>query len=70
MSNSIGVRRAQWYYAFVADDPVREYLSKLGKLGAKATNSQLTKKERSESARRAAKARWSKSKKKAPSTQK
>ena len=62
----IGVRRARWYYAFVTGDPIREYLSKLGKLGAKATNSKLTKKQRQKSASKAAKARWAQVKKNAP----
>jgi len=45
-------------------DPVREYLSKLGKKGGKSRAQKLTEKQRSESARRAAQARWAKSKKK------
>jgi hypothetical protein len=49
-------------------DPVREYLSKLGKRGAKVTNSQLTVEERIESARRAAQARWAKQKQPKQST--
>lgn len=44
----------------MTDKAVREYLSKLGRRGAAATNSKLTKKERQESARRAAQARWAK----------
>jgi hypothetical protein len=43
-------------------DPIREYLSKLGKRGAKVTNEKLTVEERIESARRAAQARWAKQK--------
>jgi hypothetical protein len=42
---------------------LREYLRKLGKRGAAATNSKLTAQERKESARRAAQARWAKAKK-------
>jgi hypothetical protein len=42
-------------------DPVREYLSKLGKKGGKSRAQKLTKEQRSESARRAAQARWAKS---------
>ena len=61
----IGVGRALWYYALVTDDPIRDYLSKLGKLGAKATNSKLTKKQRQKPAQKAAKARWARVKKNA-----
>jgi hypothetical protein len=43
-------------------DPVKDYLSKLGRRGAKATNSKLTPKQRKEKARRAAQARWEKPK--------
>jgi chromosome segregation ATPase len=39
-------------------ESIREYLSKLGKRGADATNSQLTPAERQKKARRAAEARW------------
>jgi hypothetical protein len=39
---------------------VKKYLAKLGRKGAKATNSKLSPKQRSESARRAALARWHK----------
>jgi hypothetical protein len=42
---------------------LREYLRKIGRRGAKATNSKLTVEERIESARRAAQARWAKQKK-------
>ena len=48
----------------MTNDPVREYLSKLGKRGAEATNSKLTPAQRKGSARRAAQARWAKQKKK------
>jgi hypothetical protein len=47
----------------MASDPVKEYLSKLGKKGAAATNSKLTRRERQENARKAIKARWAKHKK-------
>jgi hypothetical protein len=47
----------------MATDQVREYLSQLGRKGAAATNSKLTRKQRKESARKAAQARWSKVKK-------
>jgi hypothetical protein len=47
----------------MADDAVREYLSKLGKRGAAATNSKLTAAQRKKAARKAANARWSKKKK-------
>lgn len=46
-------------------DPIKDYLSKLGRKGAKATNSKLTAEQRKKSARRAAKARWAKVKKSA-----
>lgn len=46
----------------VTDDAVREYLSKLGKRGAEATNQKLTPAQRKKSARRAAQARWAKKK--------
>ena len=42
---------------------ISEYLSKLGKRGAAKTNSQLTAKQRKESAQKAARARWAKVKK-------
>lgn len=42
---------------------ISEYLSKLGKRGAAKTNSQLTAKQRRESAQKAARARWAKVKK-------
>lgn len=45
-------------------DPVREYLSKLGKKGGKSRAQKLTEEQRSESARRAAQARWARTKKK------
>jgi hypothetical protein len=48
----------------MAEDAVREYLSKLGKRGAEATNSKLTPAQRKKAARKAAKARWSKNKEK------
>jgi phage I-like protein len=41
-------------------ESIREYLSKLGKRGADATNSQLTPAQRKNKARRAAQARWAK----------
>lgn len=44
----------------MVDDAVREYLSKLGKRGAAATNSKLTAAQRTKSAVRAARARWRK----------
>jgi hypothetical protein len=47
----------------VASDPVREYLSKLGKRGAEAANEKRTPAQRKKVARNAAKARWSKKKK-------
>jgi hypothetical protein len=47
----------------MTDQAISEYLSKLGRRGAAATNSKLTAKQRKESARRAAQARWSKEKK-------
>ena len=43
---------------------LRQHLSKLGKKGAAATNKKLTAEERKEAARKAAKARWAKTKKK------
>jgi hypothetical protein len=42
----------------MAKDAVREYLSKLGRKGAKATNAKLTAEERTKAARKAAQARW------------
>ena len=42
----------------MAEDAVKDYLAKLGRKGAKATNSKLTKEQRQDSARKAAKARW------------
>jgi hypothetical protein len=47
-------------------DAVREYLSKLGKKGGTARAKNLTTKQRQESARRAAQARWAKQKKEKP----
>jgi hypothetical protein len=46
----------------VATDPIREYLSKLGKLGAEAANKNRTPAERKKIARAGAKARWAKKK--------
>jgi hypothetical protein len=46
----------------MADQSVREYLSRLGKKGAEAANSKRTAAERKKVARRAAKARWAKEK--------
>jgi len=48
----------------VATDDVREYLSKIGRKGAKAANRTRTPEERKEVARRAAQARWAKAKQK------
>ena len=48
----------------VTDPAISDYLSKLGRRGAKVTNSQLTAKERQASASKAARARWAKKKKK------
>jgi len=48
----------------MADQSVREYLSKLGRRGAEAANSKRTAAERKKVARRAAQARWAKAKKK------
>jgi hypothetical protein len=45
------------------NDDVREYLSKLGRKGAKAANRARTPEQRKEVARRAAQARWAKAKK-------
>ena len=41
-------------------DPVREYLSKLGKKGGKARAKNMTAEERAEAARKAVEARWAK----------
>lgn len=46
----------------VSAKDVREYLSRIGRKGAEATNQKLTKEQRRESARRAAQARWAKAK--------
>jgi hypothetical protein len=42
---------------------IREYFARFGKQGGKATARKMTPKQRQESARRAAQARWSKQKK-------
>jgi protein-disulfide isomerase len=47
----------------VTDEAVREYLSKLGRRGADATNNQLTPAQRKKKAKKAAQARWAKQKK-------
>jgi hypothetical protein len=47
----------------VTDEAVREYLSKLGRRGADATNNQLTPAQRKRKAKKAARARWGKVKK-------
>jgi hypothetical protein len=47
----------------VTEKAVREYLAQLGRKGAKATNQKLSKQQRVESARKAARARWAKKKK-------
>ena len=47
----------------MADSSIREYLSKLGKKGAEATNAKLTPEQRSKAAKKAAKARWGKKRK-------
>jgi hypothetical protein len=46
----------------VTDQAIREYLSKLGKLGAEAANKKRTPAQRKKVARRAARARWAKKK--------
>jgi hypothetical protein len=46
----------------VTDESVREYLSRLGRRGADATNNQLTPAQRKRKAQKAAKARWAKTK--------
>jgi len=43
---------------------IRDYLRKIGRKGAQVTNRKLTPQQRTESARRAAQARWAKAKKK------
>ncbi len=48
----------------MAEESVREYLSKLGKRGGQARAENLTPQQRKRSARKAAQARWSRSKKK------
>jgi len=45
-------------------DPVRDYLSKLGRKGAAVTNQKLTPEQRKKAAQKAARARWAKVKKK------
>jgi len=47
----------------MTDQAVRDYLSRLGKRGAEATNKRLTAAQRKKAARRAARARWAKKKK-------
>lgn len=47
----------------MANDPIRDYLSQLGRKGAQATNAKLTPAQRKKSAKRAAAARWAKQKK-------
>jgi hypothetical protein len=47
----------------VAEESIREYLSKLGKRGADTTNNQLTAAQRKKKAEKAARARWGKRKK-------
>ncbi len=47
----------------MAGNPVSEYLSKLGKRGAAATNAKLTPAQRKKNARKAIAARWAKTKK-------
>jgi hypothetical protein len=46
----------------VKANPVKEYLAKLGRRGGKATAAKLTPEQRKASARKAAQARWAKSK--------
>jgi hypothetical protein len=48
----------------VSGKEVRDYLRKIGRKGAEATNQKLTQEQRSESARRAAQARWAQAKEK------
>jgi len=43
-------------------DPVRQFLTKIGKKGGKARLQTMTEEERRESARKAAQARWAKKK--------
>jgi hypothetical protein len=43
-------------------ETVRDYLAKIGRRGAEATNKKLTPKQRKESARHAAQVRWAKQK--------
>jgi hypothetical protein len=50
----------------MADEAVREYLSKLGKRGGQARAENLTPRQRKQSAKKAAEARWSKKKEKTP----
>jgi len=47
----------------MADESIREYLSKLGRRGAEAANKKRTAAERKKVAKRAAQARWAKQKK-------
>jgi hypothetical protein len=44
-------------------ESIREYLSKLGKKGGKARAKNLTRQQRTDAARRAAEARWAKTRK-------
>jgi hypothetical protein len=46
----------------MAKDPVREYLSKVGRKGAKAANLKRSAEQRREVARKAAQARWNRDK--------
>jgi hypothetical protein len=46
----------------MSEKELRQYLRKIGRRGAKATNGKLTAEQRTESARRAARARWARKK--------